>query len=284
MDRLTPARDRRGRPSPGGSQRPASQADHPHRRRARRGPAACGCSIVGPSTTRNRSPPRFFRRTCANEEPGGVDPVAVSERGQHGRHDFSEALAALVGPEAKGLSATTIVRLKSSWEDEFREWNGRSLADKRYVYLWADGVHFNIRLEEDRQCILVLMGATADGRKELIAVVDGFRESEQSWKALLLDVKARGLVIDPESWPRASWGVGLWKALPQVYPTTREHVSVGSQDGQRVGQIAEAATGRGQGQAARDLDGMLRRKPTPTKPSTCSWRPTRRSTRRRPTV
>ena len=135
--------------------------------------------------------------------------------------DFSEALAALVGPEAKGLSATTIVRLKSSWEDEFREWNGRSLADKQYVYIWVDGVHFNIRLEEDRQCILVLMGATADGRKELIAVTDGYRESEQSWKALLLDVKARGLVIDPKL-ATGDGALGFWKALPQVYPTTRE--------------------------------------------------------------
>ena len=135
--------------------------------------------------------------------------------------DFSEAIAALVGPEAKGLSATTIVRLKSSWEEEFREWNQRSLTDKQYVYLWVDGVHFNIRLEEDRQCILVLMGATADGRKELIAVADGYRESEQSWKALLLDVKARGLVIDPKL-ATGDGALGFWKALPQVYPTTCE--------------------------------------------------------------
>jgi putative transposase len=135
--------------------------------------------------------------------------------------DFSEALAALVGSEAKGLSATTIVRLKSGWEEEFREWSQRSLAQKQYVYLWVDGVHFNIRLEEDRQCILVLMGATADGRKELIAVADGYRESEQSWKGLLLDVKTRGLVIDPKL-ATGDGALGFWKALPQVYPTTRE--------------------------------------------------------------
>jgi putative transposase len=103
--------------------------------------------------------------------------------------DFSEALAALVGPQAAGLSASTVVRLKAVWEDEFKQWNERSLVGKQYVYLWVDGVHFNIRLEEDRQCILVLMGATSDGRKELIAVADGYRESEQSWKALLLDVR-----------------------------------------------------------------------------------------------
>lgn len=135
--------------------------------------------------------------------------------------DFSEALCSLVGPQAKGLSATTIVRLKAVWEEEFQQWNRRSLEGKQYVYLWADGVHFNIRLEEDRQCILVLMGATADGQKELIAVADGFRESEQSWKALLLDVKARGLSIDPKL-ATGDGALGFWKALPQVFSTTRE--------------------------------------------------------------
>jgi putative transposase len=135
--------------------------------------------------------------------------------------DFNEALAALVGPNCPGLSASTVTRLKACWEDEFREWNKRSLEGKQYVYLWADGVHFNIRLEEDRQCILVLMGATADGRKELIAVVDGFRESEQSWRALLLDVKSRGLVVDPKL-ATGDGALGFWKAIAQVYPKTRE--------------------------------------------------------------
>ena len=135
--------------------------------------------------------------------------------------DFSEALAALVGPAAKGLSASTITRLKEVWQAEFQDWSRRSLKGKEYVYVWADGVHFNIRLEEDRQCILVLMGATADGRKELIAVTDGYRESEQSWKALLLDVKARGLTIDPKL-ATGDGALGFWKAIGQVYPTTRE--------------------------------------------------------------
>lgn len=135
--------------------------------------------------------------------------------------DFSEALAALVGPSAAGLSASTIVRLKSVWEEEFQQWNKRSLEGKKYVYVWADGVHFNIRLEEDRLCILVFMGATEDGRKELIAVADGYRESEQSWKSLLLDAKARGLVVDPKL-ATGDGALGFWKALPQVYPSTRE--------------------------------------------------------------
>lgn len=134
--------------------------------------------------------------------------------------DFSEALSALVGPDAHGLSASTITRLKEGWEGEFQEWTNRSLEGKQYVYLWADGVHFNIRLEEDRQCILVLMGATADGRKELIAIADGYRESEQSWKALLLDVQARGLTVDPKL-ATGDGALGFWKALDQVYPATR---------------------------------------------------------------
>jgi putative transposase len=134
--------------------------------------------------------------------------------------DFNEALQALVGPECPGLSASTITRLLESWRSEYQEWSKRSLKDKNYVYLWVDGVHFNIRLEEDRQCILVLMGATADGRKELIALADGYRESEQSWMELLLDVKSRGLAIDPKL-ATGDGALGFWKALPKVFPTTR---------------------------------------------------------------
>ena len=135
--------------------------------------------------------------------------------------DFAEALQALLGPEAPGLSATTITRLKAAWEAEHEAWSKRSLAGKHYVYVWADGVHFNIRLEGGRQCILVLMGATADGQKELIAVTDGYRESEQSWRELLLDVKARGLEIEP-SLAIGDGALGFWKALRQVWDTTRE--------------------------------------------------------------
>lgn len=109
--------------------------------------------------------------------------------------DMQEALVGLLGPGCPGLSATTVTRLKSVWEGEYKEWNQRSLEGKKYVYVWADGIYFNVRLEDDRTCILVLIGATADGQKELIAVVDGYRESEQSWLSLLLDLKQRGLVV-----------------------------------------------------------------------------------------
>lgn len=135
--------------------------------------------------------------------------------------DFQEALQALVGPDCPGLSATTVTRLKSVWEGEYAAWSQRDLSDRQYVYVWVDGVHFNIRLEEDRACILVLMGATANGQKELIAVLDGYRESEQSWRTLLLDVKARGLVVEPKL-ATGDGALGFWKALPQVYPATRE--------------------------------------------------------------
>lgn len=135
--------------------------------------------------------------------------------------DFSEALASLLGVDAPGLSANTVTRLKQDWEHEQQAWSRRSLEGKEYVYLWVDGVHFNIRLEEDRQCILVVMGATKDGQKELIAVSDGYRESEQSWKELLLDLKTRGLKLDPKL-AVGDGALGFWKAVKQVFPTTRE--------------------------------------------------------------
>ena len=133
---------------------------------------------------------------------------------------YQEALAALLGPDAPGLSPSTIVRLKKIWEQEHVAWRSRSLAGKRFVYVWADGVYFNVRLEDDRACILVLMGATADGRKELLAVHDGVRESEQSWREVLLDLKARGLE-DPPELAVGDGALGFWKAVRKVWPRTR---------------------------------------------------------------
>lgn len=138
--------------------------------------------------------------------------------------DFSEALQALLGEEARGLSANVIVRLKEKWTGEYQEWSRRDLKDKRYVYVWADGIHVNVRLEDaanSGQCLLVLMGATADGHKELIAVQDGYRESEQSWYELLIDLKQRGLTLAPEL-ATGDGALGFWAALRKVYPGTRE--------------------------------------------------------------
>lgn len=135
--------------------------------------------------------------------------------------DFNESLQSLLGAECPGLSASTITRLIQQWQEDYQDWSKRSLSDKRYVYVWADGVYFNIRLEEDRQCILVLMGATEDGQKELLAIVDGYRESEQSWTELLLHVKARGLTVDPKL-AAGDGALGFWKALSKVFPQTKE--------------------------------------------------------------
>jgi len=135
--------------------------------------------------------------------------------------DFNEALCALLGPECPGLSATTVTRLKSVWEEEHRAWSQRSLAGKRYVYVWADGIYTNVRLQDDRVCLLVLMGATADGKKELIAVLDGYRESEQSWLELLLDLKSRGLVYPPKL-AIGDGALSFWQALTKVFPKTKQ--------------------------------------------------------------
>jgi len=137
--------------------------------------------------------------------------------------DFSEALQALVGPEARGLSATTITRLKSVWQKDYETWSRRSLVGKRYVYWWVDGVYFNVRLESpgnQRQCILVILGATPEGKKELIAVSDGYRESDASWEELLVEVKQRGLELGAEL-VTGDGALGFWKALTKVYPASR---------------------------------------------------------------
>ncbi len=134
--------------------------------------------------------------------------------------DFSEALAALLGPDAPGVSASTISRLKDRWQAELETWQGRDLSTKRYVCFWVDGVYFNVRLQEARQCLLVIIGATAEGRKELVAIWDGYRESEQSWKEVLLDLKRRGLGQGPQL-AIGDGALGFWKALRQVYGQTR---------------------------------------------------------------
>jgi transposase-like protein len=108
--------------------------------------------------------------------------------------DFQEALEKILGPRAKGLSAQTIIRLKRIWQDEYKAWNERRLDDAQYVYWWADGVHFNVRLGDDRRmCVLVIIGARKDGVKEIVAVSEGFRESKESWASVLRDLKRRGL-------------------------------------------------------------------------------------------
>ena len=160
--------------------------------------------------------PRYLRRTKSLED---LLPWLYLRGISSG--DFSEALAALLGAQAPGLSASTIGRLKEVWQDEMERWQRRDLSAKRYVYFWVDGIYFGARLEEEKQCILVIIGATDHGTKELIAITDGYRESEQSWREVLLDLKRRGLGIGPEL-VTGDGALGFWKALRQVYGAARE--------------------------------------------------------------
>lgn len=163
--------------------------------------------------------PPYLRRSKAIEE---LIPWLYLKGVSTG--DFSEALQSLVGEGAKGLSANVVVRLKETWGQEYDEWMQRDLSHKHYVYVWADGIHAKVRLEDDanqKQCLLVLMGATADGQKELITVVDGYRESKQSWRELLLDLKQRGLALAPKL-AVGDGALGFWAALREVFAQTRE--------------------------------------------------------------
>jgi putative transposase len=134
--------------------------------------------------------------------------------------DFEEALVALLGKDAGGLSASTIGRLKDAWSDEHVRWSKRDLSAKRYVYFWADGIHVQARLEDEAQCLLVIIGATPEGKKELVGLIDGVRESAQSWRELLLDLKRRGLAIAPKL-AVADGALGFWQAIEEVWPKTR---------------------------------------------------------------
>jgi putative transposase len=133
---------------------------------------------------------------------------------------FEEALIALLGKDAGGLSASTIARLKEAWSEEHARWSKRDLSAKHYVYFWVDGIHVQARLEDDAQCLLVIIGATPEGKKELVGLIDGVRESAQSWRELLLDLKRRGLAIAPEL-AVADGALGFWQAIEEVWPQTR---------------------------------------------------------------
>jgi len=135
--------------------------------------------------------------------------------------DFQEALAALLGRDAPNLSPSVIARLSAEWQAEYERWQGRDLSARRYVYVWADGVFLQARMEEHAECMLVLIGATPEGRKELVGFQVGVRESAQGWRELLVEVKRRGLTIAPEL-AVGDGALGFWKALDEVYPGTRQ--------------------------------------------------------------
>jgi len=134
--------------------------------------------------------------------------------------DFQDVLTALLGRDAPNLSPGVIARLKGAWEDDYRRWQKRDLSARRYVYVWADGVYLQARMEPQAECILVIIGATPEGKKELLGLAAGMRESAQSWKELLVDLKARGFLMAPEI-AVGDGALGFWKALDEAFPSTR---------------------------------------------------------------
>lgn len=160
--------------------------------------------------------PRYMRRVPSVDN---LIPVLYLKGISTG--DFSEALEAILGPKAAGLSATNIVRLKAQWEKDYESWCGRDLRGKQYVYFWVDGIHANVRLDEERSCILVVMAADGHGHKELVAVSDGYRESKTAWREVLLDVKRRGLRFGPKL-VVGDGALGFWSAVREVFPGARE--------------------------------------------------------------
>lgn len=133
--------------------------------------------------------------------------------------DMQPALVSLLGDDAKGLSANTVSRLKSSWEEEYKQWSTRSLDKRRYVYIWADGIYSKVRMD-DKLCLLGIMGVDDTGRKELLAVVDGVRESEMSWAEVLNQLQSQGLTLPPKL-AIGDGALGFWNAITKVWPTTQ---------------------------------------------------------------
>ena len=171
----------------------------------------------------------------------------------------------MLGKDARGLSAATISRLKEVWKGEYEHWTRRDLSGKHIVYLCVDGVHFGVRLEDASQCILVIICATADGKKELLAMLDGYRESAESWKELLLVLKQRGLTIAPKL-AVGDGALGFWKALPQVFGSTRAQRCWVHKTANVLNQLPKGQQAKAK--AACTRSGWPRVAPPPSKPST----------------
>ena len=176
-----------------------------------------GASEAGAERVRFTSTilPRWARRTRSLD---ALLPILYLRGVSMG--DFGEALTALLGKEAPNLSPSVIARLRDGWEADYARWQRRDLSARRYVYVWADGVYLQARMEPQAECMLVLIGATPEGKKELLGFQVGVRESAQSWRELLVDLKARGLAVAPEL-ATGDGALGFWKALEEVSPTTR---------------------------------------------------------------
>ena len=162
--------------------------------------------------------PPYLRRTKNIDE---LLPVLYLKGISTG--DFSEALESILGKNVIGLSAQNIVRLKQVWQKEYEQWSKRELSHKEYVYWWADGVHFNVRLDNERQCILVIIGVTVDGQKEIIAVEDGFRESKESWASVIREIKRLGITTAPKL-AIGDGALGFWAAIQEEFPETNHQL------------------------------------------------------------
>lgn len=173
---------------------------------------------VGESRFKSSLVPPYLRRTKNIEE---LVPVLYLKGISTG--DFTQALEKILGKDVVGFSAENIVRMKQIWQQDYEKWMSRDLSGSRYVYWWVDGIYFNVRLDDDRQCILVIIGAKADGTKELIAVVDGFRESKESWASIIRELKRRGLTDGPEL-AIGDGALGFWAAIAEEFPKTKTQI------------------------------------------------------------
>jgi len=199
--------------------------------------------------------PRYLRRVPSLDN---LIPVLYLKGVSTG--DFTGALSAILGENAKGLSANTVVRLKRQWEDEYRQWTKRSLENRRYAYFWADGINFNVRLEDPenrRQCMLIIIGAGEDGTKELVGILDGYRESRLSWMELLSDLKQRGLAVGPNL-AVGDGGLGFWAALREIYPDTEEQRCWVHKTANILDKMPKVDTAEGQGEDPRHLQGRYK--------------------------
>jgi putative transposase len=230
---------------------------------------------IGPVAVRQ---PRVRDREAAATDPGRIrfSPSILPPYMRRSKSIETllpmEALAALLGKDAAGLSASAIGRLKDGWIDEHAAWQGRDLSAKRYVYIWADGIHLEARLEDEKQCILVLIGATPEGRKELVGFTDGARESAYDWRDLLLDLKRRGLAVPPRL-VIADGALGFWK-LPARSGRKRASSAAGCTRPRTCSPSCRRASSRKPNARCR-RSGWLKRRSPP------SWRsaPSSRATR-----
>ena len=191
--------------------------------------------------------PRWARRTRSLD---ALLPVLYLRGVSTG--DFQEALAALLGKDAPNLSPSVVARLTAEWQAEYARWQRRDLSARRYVYLWADGVYLQARMEEQAECMLVLIGATPEGKKELVGFQVGVRESAQSWRELLVDLKGRGLAIAPEL-AIGDGALGFWKALEEVFPAPGTSAAGCTRPPTCSNKVPKSVQAGGEGGPARDL-------------------------------